>query len=146
MVDIVHRVGVTSTPDKVYRAITTIDGLSAWWTYASETADGLLELRSGNGDSGGCDVKIVESRPDTRVLWRVVGGPAEWIGTSVSFDLVEDGEWTIVLFTHAGWREPIEFMNHCSTKWAVFLLSLKSLVEKGTGTAHPHSVQIGNWN
>ena len=32
MVDILHRVGVTSSPDKVYEALTTIDGLRGWWT------------------------------------------------------------------------------------------------------------------
>ena len=36
MVDIVHRIGVKdSSPDEVYAALTTIDGLSGWW--ASDT-------------------------------------------------------------------------------------------------------------
>jgi hypothetical protein len=64
----------------------------------------------------------------------------------VTFDLTQDGEWTIMLFEHAGWREPVEFMNHCSTKWAIFLMSLKSLVETGTGAPHPRDVQISNWH
>ena len=38
-----------------------------------------------------------------------------------------------LLFKHEGWREPVEFMHHCSTKWAIFLMSLKSLVETGKG-------------
>ena len=67
---------------------------------------------------------------------------AAWWTTDTS----GDGEWTIVLFAHAGWREPVEFMNHCSTKWAIFLMSLKSLVETGTGTPHPHDVQLSNWH
>ena len=53
-----------------------------------------------------------------------------------------DGEWTIVLFAHAGWREPVEFMNHCSTKWAIFLMSLKSLLETEKGTPNPHDPNI----
>ena len=36
-----------------------------------------------------------------------------------------DGE-TVVLFTHADWREPVEFMHHCSTKWATFLIGLRN--------------------
>jgi len=32
MVDILHRVGITATPDKVYEALTTVEGLAAWWT------------------------------------------------------------------------------------------------------------------
>ena len=32
MVDILHRIGVEgSTPEKVYDALTTLDGLSGWW-------------------------------------------------------------------------------------------------------------------
>ena len=51
-----------------------------------------------------------------------------------------------VLFKHQGWKEPVEFMHHCSTKWAVFLLSLKSLVETGKGAPEPNDVKIDNWN
>src|SRR5215471_21327878 len=45
--------------------------------------------------------------------------PEEWIGTKVGFDLKQDGDWTIVLFKHQGWREAAEFMHHCSTKWGL---------------------------
>jgi uncharacterized protein YndB with AHSA1/START domain len=144
MVDILHRVGITTTPDKVYDALTTTEGLAAWWT--NDTAgDGDDTLRFRFGPPGGFDMKVIELQPNTQVKWEVVDGPAEWIGTTVSFDLRQDGEWTIVLFEHAGWREPVEFMNHCSTKWASFLLSLKSLVETGTGAPYPRDVQISNW-
>jgi len=51
-----------------------------------------------------------------------------------------------VLFMHAGWREQVEFMSHCSTKWATFLMSMKSFVETGSGQPHPHDVQISNWH
>lgn len=145
MVDILHRVGVTATPEKVYEALTTVDSLAAWWTTdTSGDGDGTLMFRF--GDVGGFDMKVLDLEPGRRVLWEVIDGPAEWIGTTVSFDLTQDGDWTIVLFAHAGWREPVEFMNHCSTKWAIFLMSLKSLVETGTGAPHPNDVQISNWH
>jgi len=145
MVDILHRVGITSTPEKVYEALATVDGLAAWWT-TDTSGDGDDTLRFRFGHVGGCDIKVVDLQPNTRVLWEIVDGPAEWIGTTVSFDLKQDGEWTIVLFAHAGWHDPIEFMNHCSTKWAIFLMSLKSLVETGAGAPHPNDVQISNWH
>ncbi|OIJ68853.1 SRPBCC family protein [Streptomyces mangrovisoli] len=145
MVDILHRVGITATPDKVYEALTTVDGLAAWWTTdTTGSADDVLKFRF--SDVGGFDMKVLDLRPDTRVRWEVVDGPQEWIGTTVTFDLTRDGEWTIVLFAHEGWREPVEFMNHCTTKWALFLMSLKSLVETGAGAPHPHDVRISNWH
>ena len=36
-------------------------------------------------------------------------------------------------------------MHHCSTKWAIFLMSLKSLVETGKGSPGPDDVRIGDW-
>ena len=32
-------------------------------------------------------MKVLELAPAARVLWEVVGGPGEWIGTKVSFEL-----------------------------------------------------------
>ena len=73
---------------------------------------------------------------------RQVGGPEEWIGTTVSFDLRQSGEHAIVLFKHQGWKEPVEFMHHCSSKWATYLMSLKSLVETGRGLPNPNDTHI----
>jgi uncharacterized protein YndB with AHSA1/START domain len=145
VVDILHRIGIAADPKEVYEALTTVEGLAAWWTTDTNgEPDGTLRFRF--GDVGGFDMKVLDRQPNLRVEWEVVDGPDEWLGTTVTFDLAQDGEWTIVLFAHAGWREPVEFMNHCSTKWATFLLSLKSLVETGVGQPHPRDVQISNWH
>ncbi len=146
MVDILHRVGIESSLDEVYSALTTLDGLSGWWTedtLGDTAVGGVLQFRF---DVGGFDMTIVELDPAGRVLWEVIDGPEEWIGTTVSWQLTQDGEYTIVLFEHRGWREPVEFMHHCSTKWASFLMSLKSLVEAGKGAPAPHDVKISNWH
>lgn len=145
MADILHRVGMTAPVEKVYEALTTVAGLAGWWTVdTTGDPDGTLCFRF--GEVGGFDMKVLELEPNRRVQWEVVDGPAEWIGTTVEFDLVQDGEWTIVLFAQRGWREPVEFMYHCTTKWGSFLLSLKSLVETGAGSPHPHDLQISNWH
>jgi len=39
----------------------------------------------------------------------------------------------------------VEFMHHCSTKWGVFLLSLKSLLETGKGSPHPNDLKLDSW-
>ncbi len=91
-------------------------------------------------------MKVIELDPDKHLLWEVVDGPEEWIGTHVRWDLAQADDYTVVLFKHEGWKEPVEFMHHCSTKWAIFLMSLKSLIETGKGTPDPDDVKIDNWN
>ena len=143
MVDILHRVGVeTSSPDKVYDALTTLEGLAGWWTddtSGSTEPGGVIQFRF---PPGGFDMEVVDQRPGESVSWKVVEGPDEWVGTTVDWRLRQDGGHTIVLFKHEGWREPVEFMHHCSTKWATYLMSLKSLVETGVGAPAPRDVHV----
>jgi uncharacterized protein YndB with AHSA1/START domain len=147
MADILHRIGVRGAdPSQVYAALTTVDGLAGWWT-AETTGDGSpggkLEFRF-NG-RGGADMEVTEATPSSHVTWRIVAGPDEWLGTTVDWTIRQEWEWTIVLFKHAGWREPGEFMHHCSTRWGSFLLSLKSLVETGDAAPAPRDVKTDNW-
>lgn len=147
MVDILHRIGFENTStERVYEALTTLDGIRAWWaedTTGESDAEGLTEFRF---PGGGFEFTLTERDPGRRVLWEVVGGDSpEWIGTRIHWDLKQDGDWTILLFKHEGWREPVEFMHHCSTKWASFLMSLKQLIETDSGRPAPRDVKTDNW-
>jgi uncharacterized protein YndB with AHSA1/START domain len=147
MVDILHRVGIKSSLDEVYKALAARERLAAWWTNNTQgesKVGGVLRFRfsAGGVEIGGFDMKVLELHPAKRVLWQVVDGPAEWIGTKISFDLKQAGDHAIVLFKHQGWKEPVEFMHHCSTKWAIYLMSLKSLVETRKGTPNPNDTHI----
>lgn len=148
MPDIIHRVGIRSkSPQSTYMALATIDGLTNWWTddvKGESVRNGMLLFRF--GDRGGFDMRVIDLSPAELVRWQVAGGPEEWIGTTITFDLRQEGDYTILLFKHQGWREPIEFMHHCSTKWAIFLMSLKQLIETGKGAPYPNDVKIDDWN
>jgi uncharacterized protein YndB with AHSA1/START domain len=147
MVDILHRVGIEEVaPDDVFAALTTLNGLAGWWardTTGDTEPGGVIAFRFG---PGGFDMKVVELVPGKHVLWEVVDGPAEWIGTEVSWELSQADGFTIILFEHRGWAEPVEFMYHCSTKWATFLLSLKQLLETGVGLPDPDDLKISDWH
>jgi uncharacterized protein YndB with AHSA1/START domain len=152
MVDIVHRVGIQAPASQVYEALATIDGLSRWWTRATtgrSQVGGEIAFRfhKENGEEiGGFDMDVLELQPGESVRWRVKAGPAEWVGTDIEFVLSRQDEHTIVRFGHRGWQEENEFMGHCTTKWATFLLSLRDLVETGQGRPAPNDLRIGNWH
>lgn len=149
MVDIRHRVGITASPQQVYEALTTKEGLSGWWTRdvrGEEHEGGKLEFYFG-GPEAAAEMEVVELVPDHRVVWRCVQGPGEWLDTALTFELKSSGgeaDETVVLFTHADWREPVEFMHHCSTRWAQFLIGLKAGLEEGQATPFPEDKPISS--
>ena len=147
MADIRHRVGITAPKEQVYEALATVEGLSGWWTRdtAGDSAvGGKLEFFFGQAEPGGV-MEVTELVPGQRVAWRCVQGPDDWVGTVLTFDLAESDGETVLLFTHADWREPVEFMYHCSMKWAYFLLSLKAGLEGGSATPYPGDMAISRW-
>jgi uncharacterized protein YndB with AHSA1/START domain len=138
MPDILHRVGIDAKPERVFEALTTLDGLRGWWV--AETSGDARQ--GGTIDFGFCKMLVVEAVPSRRVHWRCVSGPPEWVGTEVTFDLAWKDDQTFVVFKHADWKEPVEFMHHCSTKWATFLLSLRDMLERSGGHPSPRDVKI----
>lgn len=71
--------------------------------------------------------------PPTKVTWECVDGDSEWIGTILTFNLVERDNATLLCFSHLDWAEESEFFGICNHHWGPFLDSLKSLCETGVG-------------
>ena len=145
MVDIRHRVAVAAPLGSVYEAVATTEGISEWWTrdgVRGASSEGS-ELQFFFGQPAPSAVmEVTRLDPVGHVHWRCVDGADEWVGTELTFDLTEEQDQTVVLFTHADWREPVEFMAHCSARWAYFLLSLNSYLETGKGTPFPEDLRF----
>jgi uncharacterized protein YndB with AHSA1/START domain len=149
MADIRHRVGINAPQQQVYAALATKEGLADWWTrdvQGDPTPGGMLRFSFFGSADLGAVMKVAELIPERRVEWHCAQGPEEWVDTTLTFDLKpEEGGEIVLLLTHAGWREPVEFMHHCSTKWAYHLLGLKERLESGALTAYPISGKISSW-
>jgi uncharacterized protein YndB with AHSA1/START domain len=152
MVNIIHRIGIRATAEKVYEALSTIQGLAHWWTEnveGNEQIGGKIRFtfQEKNGEVKGTMVmEVISLDSPKEVKWRCKEGPDEWIGTDITFQLSPVVNQTILIFGHRNWHEAVEFTAHCSMKWAVFLLSLREYVETGKGRPSPHDLKIDNWN
>jgi uncharacterized protein YndB with AHSA1/START domain len=147
MPDIRHHVGINAPRSDVYATLATREGLARWWTTTIDgdsTEGENLTFHFGRPEPAAV-MKVLELVPDELVRWQCVVGPDEWLGTVLTFELKANGEETFLVFTHCDWREPVDFMAHCSTKWAYFLLGLKSGLEGGKATPWPDDMPISSW-
>jgi uncharacterized protein YndB with AHSA1/START domain len=165
MPNIHHQLIIESTPEKVYDAVTTEEGLSAWWTPNTKAKAELnCILRFPFGDDYFKEMKLVELKPLELVKWNCLTGDPEWVGTNVSFKLVS-GNKNSLLSLHPemrGQTEQVQLMNHgvtllifhqndwaeyspmfaeCNYTWAQFLRSLKLFCETGKGNPWPNQHQ-----
>ncbi|EPG76019.1 hypothetical protein LEP1GSC058_0335 [Leptospira fainei serovar Hurstbridge str. BUT 6] len=108
MPDILHRVGIDSPIQKVFEGITSINGLRRWWVTDTK----------GDAESnstilfGFANMKVIELQPYESVKWKCIQGPGKWLDTEVKFRFEYKENQTFVIFTHANWKEPVEFMHH----------------------------------
>jgi uncharacterized protein YndB with AHSA1/START domain len=147
MPDIRHHVGINAPRGEIYDALATRDGLQQWWTSTvtgESQPNERLTFHFGRPEPSAV-MEVVELVPDKRVRWQCVVGPDEWLGTTLTFELKPNDEETFLVFTHGDWREPSDFMAHCSTKWAYFLLGLKAGLEGGKATPWPGDMPISSW-
>src|ERR1700733_3907416 len=140
-----HQVGVKASPEEIYKVLTETDKLALWWTTDTKGSGvkvgDTLEFRFHNS----CQkFTVKELQPGKRVVWKSPKdqGAGEWEETEVSFDLSTDDQQTFIQFRHSGWKESTNFQGHCSMRWAVFLLSLKDVLERGKGRPYPYDLEV----
>jgi hypothetical protein len=137
-----HRVELESSTDAVLAALTTEEGLAAWWTPMVKTTPEvgtIAEFRFGDG-AHGPDMRITKFSEEC-VAWRCVEGP--WKGMDFTFTIDSHNRGSVLVLEHAGWTDQGDFYMHCNTKWGYFLaVSLKQYLETGTGHPHPEDPSI----
>ena len=142
-----HRVGISAPIEVVYDALASTDGVKSWWTSdARNAADGSkkIEIFFGQPEPR-LVMKVLATKENRLVKWRIEHGPKEWMKTTITFELTRDDDETVILFTHDGWKFPGAFMHHCSTKWGYFMLGLKNQLEGGSSVAFPNDLKISHW-
>ena len=124
MVDILHRVGVlTPTPERVYEALTTAEGLAGWWTEdvkGSGEVGGVLEFRF--PPVGGFDMEVLALQPSERVSWPGIWGPDGRVGSTDALSPRPGGDTTAGHFRSQGWGGAGGGMPHCTTTGGSFLV------------------------
>jgi len=132
MKTILHFVEINAPVDKVYKAISTADGLSNWWTTNVSITDGVVDFRFMPGMTP--DMKITKADPNKTVHWQCIGGHDNWQGDTFSFDLMADGDTTKMKFMQNYATEmPDEVYGTYNFNWAYYLNSLKAYAETGKG-------------
>ena len=143
MADIYHQIGVKADLTSVYQAITSLNGLSGWWT--KTTGDTTIGSKLNfHFNQHIIEMSIVELITDQKVVWQCSEKEGEWKDTIITFNLIDTGEQVFINFSHTDWAEQSDLCSHCSTKWAVFMLSMKGYLETGKGQPFPEDIAINH--
>jgi uncharacterized protein YndB with AHSA1/START domain len=135
MAVIKHYLIVRSSPEKIYKALTTKVGAANWWTVQTEIGNKVGDINIFDfGERYHNKMEIVDLQPNKRVEWKCIEGDKEWIGTTLTFEMEKKDDHSVLKFTHADWREETDFFASCNYHWGYYLRSIKLYCESGKGT------------
>jgi uncharacterized protein YndB with AHSA1/START domain len=131
---LVHGVPVNASPERIYAAVATQDGMQGWWT-----RDTTMNAIVGGEAEFGFDKKrlafrmtVEELVPLSSVRLRCIGGHPEWEGTTLEWKIQPTAGVAMLRFTHRDWREVTEFAAICNSRWGQLMFRLKDYAETGT--------------
>ena len=134
MQTIQHTFHIDTSFSKVFEALTTVEGLSSWWTKTTSgnpTQGGILEFKFSEYATFEMDVvKVIE---DELVEWKNISGNPAWEGTTIQFRLSENEGKVMVQFTHGAFADDYADLGNINFSWGRYLVSLRDHCENGNG-------------
>jgi uncharacterized protein YndB with AHSA1/START domain len=132
---IIHFLRIHAAPAAVYRALTTEEGLTSWWSNSARVEPGLggvIDFRFA-GDFNP-DMKVTRLDENQRVEWKCVAGHDNWQDNTFLFDLRDANGETDLMFVQVYAQElSDEVYGTYNFNWGYYLGSLKQLCETGIG-------------
>ena len=133
-VSLVHQVNIKATPETIYRAVSTQDGLASFWT-----SDSKAEPRVGSVATFGFGgptqrMRIDELVPGKLAKWTGLADFPNWGDTVVSWEIkpAENGE-TSLTFRHTNWPASVtaDDLGSINFTWGLVVERLKQYSEGG---------------
>lgn len=128
-----QQVRIHASPETVYNALSTQDGLRLWWSedmIFEARVGGSVEFRHGD-DGRRLHARVVALEPNRQVTWECLGEHEEWKGTKIIWRLETQGNETEFYLTHADWVSADGWFGKCNAIWGVLLYRLKDYAEGG---------------
>lgn len=129
--DIYHDVDISSSPAKVFRAVTEPKHLINWWPL---TCEGVPKLGSTYnlffGEEYNWFGEVIRFTEDKSFHIKMTDSDEDWQTTSFGFELENINGKTRVKFQHVGWPSCNDHFRKSSFCWALLLQGLKNYVEK----------------
>lgn len=138
-----HQVGIRGESSAVFHALTDPDRLAGWWpTSAAGACETGQTLELNFGGVVTLRFVVVELVRDRLLRLQCPDGPGPWEQSELSFALDPRDGQTFVTLVHQSDRASDDEFLYFNTKWPIYLLSLRDLIETGKGRPSPNDIPI----
>ena len=143
MFDILQDFPIAASPARVYEAVSDPAMLDEWWTLRSSgRADVGEQYELDFGPGYQWRAEVTRAEPGQAFELRMTDADADWVNSTVSFDLTPSAIGTNVRFANRGWPEAnahYRISCHC---WAMYLRILRRHIEYGESVPYDERLAV----
>ena len=133
-VSLVHQVNIKATPDAIYKAVSTQEGLASFWTDDTRAEPKVGSVASFGFGGPSQRMKIAELVPGKLVKWTALADFPNWADTDVEWEIkpAEDGQSSLT-FRHRNWPDAVtaEDLGSINYTWGMIVDRLRQHAEMG---------------
>ena len=143
MADIFQDLPIKAPLDRVFRAVSTPEGLDTWWTKrsAGNPQEGA-EYELWFGPAYDWRAKVTRLVADCEFELEMVRADSDWLGTRVGLRLEPREGATWVRFSHTGWPSANDHFRVSCHCWAMYLRILRRYLEFGESVPYEERLDV----
>ena len=134
-----HTFHIDASFETVYKALSTIEGLSNWWTKDTSGRCNTGDIITFKFGEFAMHKKVIESKENEIVEWECKEGNPHWKDTLIKFVLSKNENKVKVEFSHIGFDKTYQELPNINFSWGRYLVSLRNLCETGQGDPYQHN-------
>jgi len=145
MPDIFHTFTINASADKVFKDISTENGLDNWWTKTSQAHPKLGATYTLDFGPGYIWKAVVTKFEENKAFeMQMTDAHSDWLKTKIGLILNEEQGKNIteVNFYHTGWPENNEHYRISCYCWAMYLRILKRFEEFGEQISYEERLSV----
>jgi uncharacterized protein YndB with AHSA1/START domain len=143
MADILQNFPIKAPPARVFDAVSTPALLDEWWTLRStgQAAVGAIyELDF--GPEYVWQAVVTNAVPGKAFALKLTRADADWLGSTVGFELAASRSGTAVRFAHRGWPDANDHYRTSCHCWALYLRVLRRHLEHGETVPYDQRLDV----
>ncbi len=128
---IYHDLIIKATAHQIYKALSTKEGMEAWWPkLASDNYNLGNEVQFYFSEEYNWKAEVVACKPNHHIHFKMTEADEDWTNTLLKFEIFEKEVGCILQLSHLNWLENNHHFRRTNYCWAFYLKMIKDYAEQ----------------
>lgn len=128
---IFHELRIKARPSIIFKALSTKDGMEAWWPKiagSNYTVGSEVQLFFDIKYDWKAEVILFDI--NRSIHFKLIKADADWTGTILKFDIQQEDDFSLLTLSHLHWKEVNHHFKRTNYCWAFYLKMIKDYAEQ----------------